>query len=66
MNDVVIIVLDKKTSAAGFEPARVTPTDFESASLTTRTYWLPDDLERHKHICYSLHWTYNWTKVIKT
>ena len=28
----------KKTSAAGFEPARENPADFESASLTTRTY----------------------------
>ena len=28
----------KKTSATGFEPVRVTPADFESASLTTRTY----------------------------
>lgn len=27
-----------KTSAAGFEPARENPADFESASLTTRTY----------------------------
>lgn len=31
----------KKTSATGFEPVRVTPTDFESVSLTTRTYWQP-------------------------
>lgn len=28
----------KKASATGFEPVRVTPTDFESVSLTTRTY----------------------------
>jgi hypothetical protein len=33
-----MVLLGKKTSAAGFEPARVTPADFESASLTTRTY----------------------------
>ena len=26
----------KCTSAAGFEPARVTPSDFESNALTTR------------------------------
>lgn len=30
--------MGKKTSATGFEPVRVTPTDFESVSLTTRTY----------------------------
>ena len=33
-----IKLIKKKTSAAGFEPARVTPVDFESTSLTTRTY----------------------------
>ena len=30
----------KSTTAAGFEPARVTPVDFESTPLTTRAHSL--------------------------
>ena len=36
--EFLLKVKNKKASAAGFEPARVTPVDFESTSLTTRTY----------------------------
>ena len=33
---------NKKASSAGFEPARASPMDFKSISLTTRTQRLTD------------------------
>ena len=33
-----VMTIEQKTSATGFEPVRVTPADFESVSLTARTY----------------------------
>ena len=40
----------KSTTAAGFEPTRVTPIDFESIALTTRPHSLQDAIcycDRH-------------------
>ena len=34
--EIELIIFQKDPSAAGFEPARVTPSDFESNALTTR------------------------------